>query len=82
MPCQMLWQVCRVQRIELDRPRVWVDVPLCTRRSGIGKIQLKHLDSFSIVTWAFMLNFYWSTKNFHIDTVPINTNKYWGGGLK
>lgn len=44
MPCQMLWQVCRVQRIELDRPRVWVDVPLCTRRSGIGKIQLKHLD--------------------------------------
>lgn len=44
MPCQMLWQVCRVQRIELDRPRVRVDVPLCTRRSGIGKIQLKHLD--------------------------------------
>lgn len=51
MPCQMLWQVCRVQRIELDRPRVWVDVPLCTRRSGIGKIQLKHLDY-----WGFFFN--------------------------
>lgn len=25
-----------------------------------------------MVTWAFMLNFYWSTENFHIDTVPIN----------
>lgn len=78
MPCLMLWRVCRVRRTGLDRPRVWVDVQLCTRRSGIGKIQLKHLDYWGCFCTDHL--------SFQIEFLLVNrefshwqcTNKYGG----